>query len=103
MERAGQVAARSASQRRGVAKGDHGASAFAWPHLESRGSLANMKSKPTPGKGWTAQQDLVITIASPEVAAEKLGLSVELVLARRLELGLPDPLSIQERRKRPRA
>jgi hypothetical protein len=59
-----------------------------------------MKSKPTPGKGWTARQDLVITIASPEVAAEKLGGTVEAVLARRLELGLPDPLPIHKRRER---
>jgi hypothetical protein len=59
-----------------------------------------MKSKPTPIDGWTARQDLVVQIASPEVAADKLGRTVKSVLARRLELGLPDPQSARERRER---
>jgi hypothetical protein len=46
---------------------------------------------------WTARHDLVIRIASPEVAAEKLDRTVEAILARREELGLPDPLSRRER------
>ena len=62
--------------------------------------LAGMKSQPTPSDGWTARQDLVVQIASPEVAAEKLGRTVKSVLARRLELKLPDPLSSREGRKR---
>jgi len=59
-----------------------------------------MKSKPIDDTVWTARHDLVVQIASPEVAAEKLGRTVESVLARRLELGLPDPLSSRERRER---
>jgi hypothetical protein len=61
-----------------------------------------MKSKLTDDTIWTAQHDLVIQIASPEVAAEKLGRTVESVLARRQELGLPDPLSPRERLERQR-
>jgi hypothetical protein len=59
-----------------------------------------MESKLTDKVAWTARADLVVQIASPEVAAEKLGRTVESVLARRLELGLADPLSRRERRKR---
>jgi hypothetical protein len=59
-----------------------------------------MKTKPNHDGTWTAQHDLVVQIASPEVAAQKLGRTVESVLARRLELGLPDPLSRRERLKR---
>jgi len=61
-----------------------------------------MKHKPIANAGWTARQDLVVEIASPEVAAEKLGRTVESVLARREELGLPDPLSRRERLERQR-
>jgi hypothetical protein len=61
-----------------------------------------MKSKPTANVDWTARQDLVVEIASPEVAAEKLGRTVESVLARRQELGLPDPLTRRERLERQR-
>ena len=59
-----------------------------------------MKPEPTKDTAWTAQADLVVQIASPDVAAEKLGRTVEAVLARRQELGLPDPLSTRERAKR---
>ena len=51
---------------------------------------------------WTPREDLIVQIASPEVAAEKLGRTVEAVLARRQELGLPDPLSRRERLERRR-
>jgi len=56
-----------------------------------------MKTKLLDNGPWTAREDLVIEIASPEVAAEKLCRTVESVLARRQELGLPDPLSRRER------
>ena len=59
-----------------------------------------MKLKPTDETTWSTQHDLVVEIASPEVAAEKLGRTVEAVLARRLELGLHDPLTSRERRER---
>ena len=62
-----------------------------------RGNLARMKPKLTDDGTWNARHDLIVQIASPEVAAEKLGRTVESVLARRLELGLPDPLSRRER------
>jgi len=62
-----------------------------------RGSIPNMKPELTDEAEWTERQDLVIQIASPEVAAEKLGRSVEAVLARREKLGLPDPLTARER------
>jgi hypothetical protein len=58
------------------------------------------KPQPADDGTWTARADLVIQIASPEVAAEKLGRTLEAVLARREALGLPDPLPIHERRKR---
>jgi len=67
---------------------------------DTRGTLSDMKSNPIDDTAWTARHDLVVQIASPEVAAEKLGRTVESVLARRLELGLPDPLSSRERRER---
>ena len=47
---------------------------------------------------WTQREDLVIRIVSPEIAAEKLERSVAAVLARRLELGLPD---FEPRKKSP--
>ena len=56
-----------------------------------------MKPEITDETKWTERQDLVIQIASPEVAAEKLGRSVEAILARREKLGLPDPLTTRER------
>src|SRR4051812_38071478 len=40
-------------------------------------------------KDWTDRHDLIIRIASPEVAAKKLGGTRAAVLARRQELGLP--------------
>jgi hypothetical protein len=61
-----------------------------------------MKSTLTDNGAWTTRQDLVVQIASPEVAAEKLGRTVESVLARREVLGLPDPLSRRERLERQR-
>jgi hypothetical protein len=39
---------------------------------------------------WTAREDGIVRVVSPEVAAEKLGRTVAVVLARRLNLGLPD-------------
>jgi hypothetical protein len=64
---------------------------------DMRGSLPDMKPEPIDDLAWTERQDLVIQIASPEVAAEKLGRSLAAVLVRRQELGLPDPLSTRER------
>jgi hypothetical protein len=60
----------------------------------------HMNPKPLDRSDWTAQQDLVIQAASREVAADKLGRTVEEVLARRTLLGLLDPLSASERRAR---
>jgi hypothetical protein len=56
-----------------------------------------MKPNRTDEGEWTERQDLVVQIASPEVAAEKLGRPLNTVLARRQVLGLPDPLSKRER------
>jgi hypothetical protein len=56
-----------------------------------------MNPKPTNKGELSARANLIIEIASPEVAADKLGWTVEAVLARREELGLPDPLSRRER------
>jgi hypothetical protein len=56
-----------------------------------------MKPEITDDTEWTERQDLVIQIASPEVAAEKLGRPLAAILARREVLGLPDPLSARER------
>ena len=41
--------------------------------------------------------DLVIKIASPSVAAAKLGLAVKEVIARREELGLPKAMTRRQR------
>ena len=60
-----------------------------------------MKQEPTKDTAWTARHVQIIETASPEVAAEKLGRTVEAVLARRLALGLPDPMSNRERRAGP--
>ena len=65
-----------------------------------RGRLLDMKPELTDETEWTERQDLVIQIASPEVAAEKLGRSVEAVLARREKLGILDPLTTPERLSR---
>jgi len=64
---------------------------------EHCGTLTTMKQRLTDSDVWTTQADLVIQVASPEVAAEKLGRTLESVLARREQLGLPDPLSSRER------
>ena len=47
-----------------------------------------MKSKPQANVSWTPRHDQIIKIVSPEVAAKKLGLTVEVVLARRKQMGL---------------
>jgi hypothetical protein len=60
-----------------------------------------MTDKPD-DKTWTERHDQIIQIVPPEIAAEKLGRTIEAVLARRLELGLPDPLSNRERQARQR-
>jgi len=65
-----------------------------------RGVLRNMKNDSTIAAERAAHADLVIQVASPEVAAEKLGWTVEAILVRRHELGLPDPLSTRERLER---
>src|SRR4051794_11537712 len=57
-----------------------------------------MPMKP-PAKLWTPYYDLVISIASPQVAAEKLGRTVAEVLARRIDLGLPDIATADRRGK----
>jgi len=49
-----------------------------------------MKNNPANGKAWSDRDDLVIEIASPEVAAEKLWRSVETVKKRGQELGIHD-------------
>jgi hypothetical protein len=59
--------------------------------------MAGMKLKLTDEGEWTARHDSVVAIASPEVAAEKLGRTIESVLARRLKLGFPDPVTRRER------
>jgi hypothetical protein len=57
-----------------------------------------MKPQQADSVTWTEREDLVIRIASPEIAADKLCRSVAAVLRRRLELGLPD---FDPRRKSP--
>jgi hypothetical protein len=68
--------------------------------LQVRGNLAGMKPNPKGSGELAARANLLIQIASPEVAADKLGWTVEAVLARRRELGLPDPLLRRERVER---
>jgi hypothetical protein len=63
--------------------------------------MGPMEPKPTDPAVWTDRHDLLIKVASPEVAAEKLGRTVESVLARRKELGLPNPLPAWERLNSP--
>ena len=47
-----------------------------------------MKSQLIDDGSWTARADLIVRIASPEVSADKLGLTIKDVLERRQELGL---------------
>jgi hypothetical protein len=61
-----------------------------WQSSQSGVTLATMKSQTTPNAGWSARHDMVVQITSPEIAAEKLGRTIESVLARRNDLGLPD-------------
>ena len=60
---------------------------------------AGMGAKPTDNAPWTEREDNIIRIASPEIAAEKLGRTLESVRARREALGLPERPSM--RRKLP--
>jgi hypothetical protein len=53
--------------------------------------LSTMTAMPKDSTPWTSHHDLVVRIASAEVAAEKLGRSLEAVMARRRELGIPEP------------
>jgi hypothetical protein len=71
-----------------------------WQRLQVRCKLAGMKPKPTYNGELVARADLIIEVASPEVAADKLGWTVDAVIARREKLGLPDPLSRRERLER---
>jgi hypothetical protein len=47
-----------------------------------------MSSKTPPNREWSPREDLLVTVVSPELAAEKLGLAVEAIEARRVALGL---------------
>jgi hypothetical protein len=47
-----------------------------------------MKQEPTEDRVWTAQHDLIVRIVSPMMAAEKLGRTINAVMARRDVLGL---------------
>jgi hypothetical protein len=58
-----------------------------------------MRTERTSHATWTARDDAVVEIVSPEVAAMKLGRTVEAILGRRRELGLPEP-GARRRRKR---
>lgn len=49
-----------------------------------------MNAKPKGNAPWTAREDAIIRIISPEMAAAKLGRTVEAVKARRQELGLSE-------------
>jgi hypothetical protein len=66
----------------------------------------NRQSKPE--TDWTDHKDLIVRIVSPEVAADKLDRSIDAVMARRRELGLPDPTpdftsAAKQRKKKPSA
>jgi hypothetical protein len=71
-----------------------------WLPARLRGNILSMKPQSSDATAWTERHDLVIKIASPEVAAAKLGRTVKAVLDRRQELGLPDPLTARERLER---
>lgn len=47
-----------------------------------------METKVLPERQWSPREDLVVRIIAPEMAAEKLGLPVAEVKARRTDLGL---------------
>lgn len=49
-----------------------------------------MRSKSKEGVPWTEREDNIVRTVSPEVAAEKLGRSLESVNVRRKLLGLPE-------------
>ena len=54
-------------------------------HFQYVGGMHTPKPDPA---SWTAREDQVVEIVSPEIAAEKLGRTVEAVLARRHTLQL---------------
>jgi hypothetical protein len=63
------------------------------------GRIKGMQPKPTQNRELLARAELILKIASPEVAAEKLGWPINDVMSRRRELGVPDPVPDLKRRR----
>ena len=61
-----------------------------WQRTRTAVTLTDMKLSKADKATWTAREDAVVEIVSPEVAAAKLGRAVAAILNRRRELGLPD-------------
>jgi hypothetical protein len=59
-----------------------------------------MKLSKADNATWTAREDAVVEIVSPEVAATKLGRTVTAILDRRRELGLSEPEARNEKDRR---
>jgi hypothetical protein len=59
-----------------------------------------MKRSKADNATWTAREDAVVEIVSPEVAATKLGRAVAAILNRRRELGLPEREARNDKNRR---
>ena len=75
-----------------------------WQRSRAGVTLTDMKLSKADKATWTAREDVVVEIVSPEVAATKLGRAVAAILNRRRELGLPDREggNVKNRRGAPR-
>lgn len=58
-----------------------------------------MNAKTPSPRNWSRRDDLLVRYVSPAVAAEKLGISVKEINARRTELGLDEFTSHRKKRR----
>jgi hypothetical protein len=63
-------------------------------------TLTDMKLSKADNATWTAREDAIVEIVSPEVAATKLGRAIAAILSRRRELGLPEREAGNEKTRR---
>jgi hypothetical protein len=59
-----------------------------------------MNAKTPSPRNWSRRDDLLVRYVSPAVAAEKLGISVKEINARRIELGLGEFSSHRKKRRK---
>ena len=71
-----------------------------WQRSRAGVTLTDMRLSKADSATWTAREDAVVEIVSPEVAATKLGRAVAAILNRRRELGLPQREAGNEKTRR---